>query len=259
LGDIAKEIEKLAIINPILNALFPNSAQRPTLDSVGTAAAGGVVKAAGAGVGGDASTGSGGSSSSGGSSGSFGSALQHGLPGLGGWLGGQIRGLFPDAPGTLGDSALTTGAGGSGADLVTSEAGSAAASGGIDAGAWDTGASMIDAGTFHGGGLVGEAASFISRAMPASVFDTAPRYHTGLNSDEFAAVLQKGERVLTANQNNRATGAMQGLAANGGRGSPSPQIHMNISTPDANSFQASSSQIYRKASVAMNTARGRTG
>jgi hypothetical protein len=32
--------------------------------------------------------------------------------------------------------------------------------------------------------------------VSASVFDSAKRYHTGLKSDEFAAILQKGEAVV---------------------------------------------------------------
>ena len=67
------------------------------------------------------------------------------------------------------------------------------------------------AGIFHGGGVVG-AGGHAVRALPASTFASAPRFHSGLKSDEMAAVLQRGERVLTASQNKRAVKTMDGLA-----------------------------------------------
>lgn len=67
------------------------------------------------------------------------------------------------------------------------------------------------AGIFHGGGVVG-AGGHAVRALPATTFAGAPRFHSGLKSDEMAAVLQRGERVLTASQNRRAVKTMDGLA-----------------------------------------------
>lgn len=51
----------------------------------------------------------------------------------------------------------------------------------------------------HSGGLVGYD-SFPSRLMPAYAFAGAPRLHNGLASDEFPAILQKGERVIPRGQ-----------------------------------------------------------
>lgn len=51
----------------------------------------------------------------------------------------------------------------------------------------------------HGGGTVG-VTSFPSRVLPASLFEAAPRLHKGLQSDEAAFVLQRGETVRTAAQ-----------------------------------------------------------
>jgi hypothetical protein len=47
----------------------------------------------------------------------------------------------------------------------------------------------------HKGGIVGEP-GFQLKAMPASTFTNAPRLHSGLMSDEFPAILQKGEEVI---------------------------------------------------------------
>ena len=54
--------------------------------------------------------------------------------------------------------------------------------------------STILSSVFHAGGVVGGPA--LMRAVPASTFAGAPRYHRGLASDEFPAILQKGETVI---------------------------------------------------------------
>jgi len=51
------------------------------------------------------------------------------------------------------------------------------------------------AGVAHTGGIVGST-RFDKRAVPSSLFNFAPRLHNGLRSDEFPAILQKGETVL---------------------------------------------------------------
>lgn len=51
----------------------------------------------------------------------------------------------------------------------------------------------------HGGGLVGISA-FPTRQLSASTFAGAPRLHDGLRSDEFPAILQRGERVIPKNK-----------------------------------------------------------
>jgi tape measure domain-containing protein len=67
--------------------------------------------------------------------------------------------------------------------------------------------------TSHTGGLVGVEHGpprYVSAAMIAS----APRFHSGLTSREFAAVLERGEHVLTEKQAYRTTAALDGLSRN---------------------------------------------
>ena len=52
---------------------------------------------------------------------------------------------------------------------------------------------------FHGGGVVGVDSSG-GRSVPAAVFAGAPRLHSGLMADEYPAILQRGESVLTPGQ-----------------------------------------------------------
>lgn len=65
---------------------------------------------------------------------------------------------------------------------------------------------MMGAGDFlnlpfmHKGGEVGKA-GFQMKAVPASAFTNAPRLHSGLEPDEFPAVLQRGERVYSKGSN----------------------------------------------------------
>lgn len=54
---------------------------------------------------------------------------------------------------------------------------------------------------FHTGGVAGVDAGSATRALPADLFTTAPRYHTGaIAGDEQPAVLKKGEGVFTEAQ-----------------------------------------------------------
>jgi hypothetical protein len=55
---------------------------------------------------------------------------------------------------------------------------------------------------FHEGGLVGYDYSPM-RAVPALAFAGAPRLHNGFAPDEFPAILQRGERVLSRKENAR--------------------------------------------------------
>ena len=154
---------------------------------------------------------------------SSGANLAAGSPGL---LSG-IGGLFPSGSAL---SALFTG-GVSDASLLTASAA---------------------VGTFlHSGGVVG-APGNDNRLVPASVFAGAPRYHAGLGSDEFAAILQRGERVLTGAQQ------QQVKAAASGDGVAAPIINFHITTPDADSFRASQSQIMAKAHGALMRANRRS-
>jgi hypothetical protein len=116
-------------------------------------------------------------------------------------------------------------------------------------------------GLFHEGGSVGND-NVPSRAVPSIVFSRATRFHDGLGDDEFPAILQRGERVLTANQDMRATALMSRMAdmvanqstpagtQNVGRG-PTSHMTMIVNTPNASSFRYSQSQIMAQTQAAM--------
>lgn len=50
--------------------------------------------------------------------------------------------------------------------------------------------------SFHDGGTIGRDAPSFMRPVDPGIFANAPRLHTGLASDEFPAILQKGETVI---------------------------------------------------------------
>ena len=54
-------------------------------------------------------------------------------------------------------------------------------------------------GVYHQGGIVGQT-PVSHRLVPAETFAAAPRLHRGLGSDEFPAILQKGEEVRAADE-----------------------------------------------------------
>lgn len=87
---------------------------------------------------------------------------------------------------------------------------------------------------FHEGGEVGGSAP--QRRVPAYVYASAPRYHTGgvagLKPGEIPAILERGEIVLPKDGTRM--------------GSP-VSVVMNITTPDASSFRRSQSQITAEA------------
>ena len=87
---------------------------------------------------------------------------------------------------------------------------------------------------FHEGGEVGGSAP--QRRVPAYVYASAPRYHTGgvagLKPGEIPAILERGEIVLPKDGTRM--------------GSP-VSVVMNITTPDASSFRMSQSQIAAEA------------
>ncbi len=110
-------------------------------------------------------------------------------------------------------------------------------------------------GAIHSGGLVGTDQPTLMRSVSPSVMIGAPRFHDGLNNDEFAAVLQKGERVLTADQSRRVDRVLSS------KGEPSAPINVtfNISTPDADSFRRSQGQIMQRAQRGLQQAQRRVG
>jgi hypothetical protein len=85
------------------------------------------------------------------------------------------------------------------------------------------------AGLFHEGGMVG-ASAVPQRRVPALAFAGAPRLHNGwFRPDEYPAILQRGEIVVPKREARRGFGAMN--------------VTINVTTPDAESFRASQSQI----------------
>ena len=113
--------------------------------------------------------------------------------------------------------------------------------------------------------------SSLSRSVSPSLFVGAPRFHDGLTDDEFPAILQRGERVLTQAQDQRNAATMNRLAdavANqssqagterqtSARQRTPTHVTMNISTPNANSFRYSQSQIMAQAQAGMSRASAR--
>ncbi|SEL11957.1 phage tail tape measure protein, lambda family [Roseateles sp. YR242] len=87
---------------------------------------------------------------------------------------------------------------------------------GIFGGTGGSGGVLSMAGSFfHGGGVVGTDSPARTRSLPASTWAGAPKFHSGmLASDEYPAILQKGESVLTAAQM-RAMGAASSSGSGG--------------------------------------------
>lgn len=106
--------------------------------------------------------------------------------------------------------------------FITSMVG-AAAGGGSTAGTavnGSAGTPMIPGNVAHGGGVMGTD-SFQRRMAPASAWDHAPRYHSGLKSDEYYAILQREESVLTPAQ-------MRQLRPAGATSAPQVNISMPL-------------------------------
>ncbi|WP_300708597.1 phage tail tape measure C-terminal domain-containing protein [uncultured Desulfovibrio sp.] len=78
------------------------------------------------------------------------------------------------------------------------------------------GEALIAGATWHSGGVVGTVPADGFRALPASAFAGAPRFHSGggLGANEYAAVLMRGERVLNPEET-RAYNAGQRSMMNG--------------------------------------------
>lgn len=94
----------------------------------------------------------------------------------------------------------------------------------------------IKAAVAHGGGIAGE--GLATRDVPTSLFRGAPRYHgggiAGLGPDEVPAILRRGERVRTIEQ--------EAALAQGMRAPPPFVMHVHgVRDPDA--FQQSRGQI----------------
>jgi lambda family phage tail tape measure protein len=71
--------------------------------------------------------------------------------------------------------------------------------GGGTAGKMNASEAPVTYGYNHGGGIIGMA-SGMSKNFPASLSLSAPRYHGGLQPDEFPSILKRGEGVFTPEQ-----------------------------------------------------------
>ena len=182
---------------------------------------------------------------------------------LSGGKGGGSGGGMGSLGGGGGLSSLFNGGGSSGIGDVS--AATSDFSMGDVASSFDFGS--VFAGIFHSGGVVGNSPMDGSRNLSMGVFNNAPRFHEGMpaaspfKDDEFPAVLQRGERVLTSSQDQRnhavIKGLSQELAANRGSGQSQPKpaqnnqyhVHQTINTPNADSFRKSQGQLAGEASV----------
>ena len=107
---------------------------------------------------------------------------------------------------------------------------------------WLKGTDFIKSFGFHEGGIVGSDDHSFTRTVPASLFNNAPRYHSGgIVGDEVPAILKKGERVLTKEQ-------QQGMGG-------SVVININSSNGDPAEIRRAAAAGARTALGAMNGAR----
>ena len=189
--EVEKELMKLAVINPLMNALF--GGDRPTLTG------------------------------------------QNGQ-------GGVMGSLLTKGASLVGD--LFSGSGGGGGSW--SGSGGAVTASATDIASTASGGSGMLVGGVHTGGVVPLFPSW--NLVDPAVFANASRYHSGLAGDEFPAILQRGERVLTAQQNRALTTPAN---SNSARQIQQPTVNFHINTPNADSFKASQGQLYAKAQSAL--------
>lgn len=180
------------------------------------------------------------------------------IPGASPYVAGfnALKSIFNSAGGSSGISSALSGATGAVGDAA------GAASGGI--GSLFSGLGSI-LGFLHSGGVVGPNMPTTNRVINPAIFATAKRYHDGLGDDEFPAILQQGERVLTASQDMRNTNAMSRLAnavsnQSSVANTEKPVVpgtnnfRMIVNTPDAPSFRRSSSQVMASMHASMSRA-----
>jgi hypothetical protein len=192
LGDIEKELLKLAVINPLLNALFGGE-HRPELGDLGGAGQGGGL-------------------------------LGKGLGGIGSVLSAWLGGGSSAGTGIGVNASLYSSADAVGPFLSEAPATAAVA---------------------HGGGLVGRISSH--RFVPGGLFFNAPRFHAGLGADEFATILQRGERVLTAGQQRQMAAAANDRGRPGGH-----SFTFNFpSTTSPDGFRRAGSQVASQVSATL--------
>jgi lambda family phage tail tape measure protein len=100
---------------------------------------------------------------------------------------------------------------------------------------------IVNASIWHAGGTVG--AGTLTRSVPASVFASAPRMHSGgwagLKPDEVPAILQRGERVLNRRE-------AQGY---GSAGEVAPNVTVNIDARGAQMGVAEQINAHLRAAI----------
>ena len=145
---------------------------------------------------------------------------------LGGWIGSLAKGFSGNGGGSSWIGSLFSG-------------------GGSSAGAIDWGSYVAP--SWHAGGMVEPGGQTFNRLAPAALFAGAGRYHSGgwpgLRNDEVPAILQRGERVLTREQQR---------SRQGGDGGRPIVINVNSSTGDP-------AEIRRSAASGARTALGFMG
>ena len=236
---------KMAVLNPILNSLFPGSGHRSTLGDVFGALE-------------NVTPGSSSSSSSGGG----GTGILGTIFSLVSSIGGLFGGGAATGPGNF-------------PDLGAIQASSIAAAGALPAAS-----PMSLPGLYHSGGIVGANDNNPMRSIPAAMLANAPRFHSGygggMRADELPAILQRGERVLTQRDDDRirstiggmteqlASGMAEGNNHRADTASRGDNVTISIdarnSTPQAvDSFRRSLPQIASTMSDQMQRAKSRNG
>lgn len=109
-------------------------------------------------------------------------------------------------------------------------------SSGLESGALWSGLKGIFSSIFHDGGTVGESAAPM-RAVSPALFAGAPRFHNGLASDEYPAILQKGEDVISRRQKAQLRN-MSSVS-----GAPSVSMPVTIINSASESVQATARQV----------------
>lgn len=111
---------------------------------------------------------------------------------------------------------------------------------------WSSGISYENTrpGGWHRGGLVGIDSPTFTRSLPLMAFEGAPRLHSGggwFRSDEYPAILQRGERVLNRDETAAYHAGMQagGYRGNGSGKEPAVYVTINNTTGEPVSTQRS--------------------
>jgi len=100
------------------------------------------------------------------------------------------------------------------------------------------------AGLFHDGGIAGRASA--GRLVPASLFNSAPKFHKGLIPREYPAILEEGEGVLTEDKMRTLNERLKTT-----RGEQNNTFHITVQAPEGNLSKQSTRQLKRSLVGAM--------